>query len=98
MLLQATNARVVLEVLPDARKMLYDGDAERTQRGLVADTRLHEHLGRVDRAEGEDDFSPGPNAEVLAIIDKLHGGGAPTLERHFYDLGLVSTVRFGRSM
>src|SRR5258707_8122266 len=79
---------MVLEVLSDPRKMLYHRDAEGTQRGSVADTRMHEHLGRIDRAQGEDDFASGPNAEGLAVMDKLHAGGAPTLERHFYDPGL----------
>ncbi len=88
MLPQAADARVVLEVLPDARKVLYDRDTERTQRGLVADTRVHEHLGRVDRAEAEDNFPPGRYAEVLALMDKLHPGGAPALERHSCDLRL----------
>src|ERR1700730_1342344 len=41
----APYARVVLEVLPDARKVLDERDAEGTQRRLVADTRVHEHLG-----------------------------------------------------
>ena len=85
---QAPDVDMVLEVLPDARKMLYDRDAEGTQRGLVPDARMHEHLGGVDRAQGEDDFAPGRNAEVLALMHKLHAGGAPALERHFYDPGL----------
>jgi hypothetical protein len=54
---------------------------------LIADTRVHEYLGRIDRAEGEDNFPPGLNVEVLALMDKLYAGGAATLERHFYDLG-----------
>src|SRR5260370_13973128 len=85
---QASNGHVVLEVLPDARKMLYDRDAEGAQRRLVADTRVHEHLGRVCRGAGEDNFPPDRYAEALALIDKLDAGGAPTVERHFYDLGL----------
>src|SRR6202022_732641 len=82
-------AHMVLEILPDTRKMLDDRDIEGTQRGLVADTGVHEHLGRVDRAETEDNFQPGPYAEVLAVIDKLHTGGVRALDRPFYDPGLL---------
>jgi hypothetical protein len=79
---------VVLEVLPDARKVLDERDAEGTQGGLVADTRVHEHLGRVDRTEGEDNFPLDSNVEPPARLDKLHTGGPATLERHFQDLRL----------
>src|SRR5580704_1057013 len=70
-----TNTEVILEVLPRSRKMLQNRDSESLQRGLAADTGLHQHLRRMDRTQGQYHLKPRANAMRLAIVEKLHAGG-----------------------
>jgi hypothetical protein len=68
---------VVLEVAADAGQVCDDRDAEAGQLGLVADPRLHQHLGRVDRAQAQDDLREHPDAAGLGAQGELHAGGRP---------------------
>src|SRR5262249_54356878 len=47
----AWNDYVITQIPPDTRKILNDIDSGMVQFTLIADARLHEQLGRVDRAE-----------------------------------------------
>jgi hypothetical protein len=87
---------MVLQVLADPWQMLYDGDAELLQVGLVADARLHQHFRSVDRAQRQHHFGPRPNAVDGAGVGELHAGGPARLQVTRVTRAPVSTVRFGR--
>ena len=60
--------------------MLHDRYSEALQSGLVADTRLHEDLRRVNSTERQHYFKPRANAMNAATVGNLHAGGSLTLE------------------
>src|SRR5258707_14494208 len=62
--------------------MLYDWDAELLQLGLVADARLHQHFGGMDRAQRQHYFGPRANPVDGAVVGELHAGGPATVEGH----------------
>ena len=73
---------MVLQVLTDPGKVLHDGDAESLQFGPVADARLHQHLGGVDRAERQHNFGSRSNAVNVSVMGELHTGGPVAVKRH----------------
>src|SRR5262249_44135692 len=75
------KSNVVLKVPSDAWKMLHDRDAEALQFGFIADTRLHEHLRRVNRAEREHYLDASGDAVSLAVVDRLHSSDSLAVER-----------------
>jgi len=94
---------VVLQVLTDPRQMLDDGNAVSLQVGLVADARLHEHLGGVNRAQREHHLGSRTHALDLAVMGELHAGGPVALERHSGhqrtgENGYVGPVHIGENM
>src|SRR5262245_37169568 len=60
--------------------MLYDRNSAAPQFGFIADTRLHEHLRRVNRAEREHYFDASGDAVSLAVVDKLHSSDSLSVE------------------
>jgi hypothetical protein len=60
--------------------MLHDRYSEALQSGLVADTRLHEDLRRVNSTERQHYFKPRANAMNAAPVGNLQAGGSLTLE------------------
>jgi hypothetical protein len=46
-----TEADMVLEVFPDAWKVLHDSYSQSLQFGLVTNSGQHQHLWRVDRSQ-----------------------------------------------
>src|SRR5712672_173428 len=70
---------MVLKVLTDTGQMLHDGDAVSLQSGPVADTGLHQHLGGVDRAQGEHHLGSRADAVGLAVMGELHAGDSVAL-------------------
>src|SRR6202011_6327276 len=73
---------VVLQVLTDPRQMLHHRDAVSLQVGLLADARLHQHLGSVDRAQRQHHLRSRTHAVELAVLGELHAGGPVALQRH----------------
>ena len=58
--------------LTGSRQMLHDGNSEALQFGLIADTRLHENLGRVNRYEvTESSRRPARFERMLNDVDHL---------------------------
>src|SRR5258708_11954109 len=76
---------VVLEIPANAGQMLDDGNADTFQLGLVADTRLHEHLGCMDRTQRQHDLARGPDAMELASAQEFHASYFLLLKRQTRD-------------
>ena len=76
------DLEVVLEVLPHARQVGDDVDAERAQFGRAADARQLQQLRRVDRAAAQDHLA-GARGLGSAAADAriLDAGRAPALEQ-----------------
>src|SRR5713101_130965 len=60
--------------------MLHDRDSEAPQFGLIADTRLHKHLRRVNRTKRYHHLEPRANAMSSSLIGNLHASDSFTLE------------------
>ncbi len=76
---------MVLEIPTNAGQMLDDGNTDTFQLGLVADTGLHEQLGRMDRTQRQHDLAGGPDAMELAIAQEFHASYFLFLKRQARD-------------
>src|SRR3984893_9412626 len=70
------KADMVLEVLPDAGKVLNDRYSQPSQFGLVTNSGQHQHLWGVDRAQRYDDLHSGSDALNLSVMNDLHAAGS----------------------
>jgi hypothetical protein len=70
------ETRVVLHVLTDLWKMLDHRYPVPLRFGLVADTRLHQHLGGVDRAQRQHHFGSHADAVDRPVVGELRAGDA----------------------
>ncbi len=52
------------------------------QLGLVTDAGLHQHLGRVNSAQAEDDLSVSSDPVDRTIVNDLNPGGSSAVESH----------------
>ncbi len=71
---------MVLEIAADAGKMLHDRHAGAAKLPLVSYPRLHQELGRVDRAQRQHDFGMRSESYDLAIDDSLNTGCTPAVK------------------
>src|SRR5262249_46283305 len=78
---------MVLKSTSDPRQMLDDRDSETPQLALIADARLHQHLGRMHGTKRQDDLSSRSDAMELAVVRELHSRGAPAAESESGDQG-----------
>ena len=69
-----TNPTMGHKILTDTRKMLDRRNSEVPQLILVANSRLHEHLRRVQRTQGQDNFTSSINAMNFSLLEDLHTG------------------------
>src|SRR5215471_8040359 len=69
-----TNPTMVHKIPTHARKMLDQRNSEVPQLILVANSRLHEHLRRVQRTHGQDNFTPSIDAMNFPLVEDLHTG------------------------
>jgi hypothetical protein len=60
--------------------MLDDANPEPLQLGLIADTRLQENLGSVNRTKRQNHLTPRANATGAALVRNLHARGSFALE------------------
>jgi hypothetical protein len=60
--------------------MLHDRDSEAPQFSLIANTRLHEDLRRVNRTERQHYLKPRANAIGAAVVGNFNAGGSLSLE------------------
>src|SRR5262245_43030487 len=72
---------MVLKSTADSRQVLDDSDSETPQLAFIADARLHQHLGRMDGTQRQDDLPCRRDAMKLAVVRKLHSRGTPAAER-----------------
>ena len=85
------HLEMVLEVLPDARQVVDDVDAEGRELVRVADPRELEELRRVDRPAAEDHLA-GPHDLRPPAVRDLDTGRPGALEEHARDEGPAAHV------
>ncbi|MCY1294248.1 hypothetical protein D9M70_435350 [compost metagenome] len=78
----ATKGDMVLVILPHAGQGVDPLDAVGAQLVFRPDPGLHEHLGRVHRAQGQDDFACRVEALPLAVDQHLDARCPGALEQH----------------
>ena len=69
-----TNPTMVHKIATHTGKMLDKWNSEVPQLILVANSRLHEHFRRVQRTQGQDNFTPSINAMNVPLVEDLHAG------------------------
>jgi len=77
-----TNPTMVHQISTHTRKVLDKRNSEVPQLILVANSRLHEHLRRVQRTQGQDNFTPRTNAMNFSLVEDLHTGRFLALYRY----------------
>src|SRR4029077_1251006 len=80
-----TNTKMILKVLPYARKVLNRMDPQALQFGPVANSRLHQHLRRMDPTQRQNHLRCRTDANALPVVSYLNSSGALPLERHAGD-------------
>src|SRR3979490_2203040 len=70
------KTNVVLKVFANAWKVLHARYSQPLQFGLVTNSRQHQRLWRVDRAQRKDDLHSGSDALNLSIMNDLHAAGS----------------------
>src|SRR6201999_2331537 len=73
---------MILEVSAHTRKVLAHRYSGVPQLRLVADAGVHQHLGGVDRSEGQHDLDLGTDDESGTAVRDLHTGGSVRIEDH----------------
>jgi hypothetical protein len=68
---------VIAKIPPDTRKILNDIDTGMAQFAFIADARLHQQLGRVDRAERKHDLAASPNPMRPPAAKEFYFGRSP---------------------
>src|ERR1700730_8638574 len=71
-----SKANVVLEVFPNAWKVLHTRYFQPFQFGLIAHSRQHQYLWRVYRAQRKYDLHSGSDALNLSAMNDLHAAGS----------------------
>src|SRR5215471_14982111 len=77
-----TDTEMVLKVLCHAGKVLHDGDSEASQLGPVADSRQHQHLWCMHRAERQHNLTPCAETMDLSFVGNLDSRRSLTMESH----------------
>ena len=75
------HEHVVVEILPDAGKVVQHRDAEGGEPRAVADAGQHQELRRVDRTGADHHLAARADAHRLSLPNHLHPVAAPPLER-----------------
>src|SRR5215469_9273982 len=70
------NSKMILKVLPYTGKMLHNRYPQSLKFSLITNARQHQHLWRVNRPQGQNNFESSIEALDLAVELDLHAGGS----------------------
>ena len=75
------EVRVVVQVATDARQVVRHRQAQRLQRGAVADARAHQQLRRLQRPRADEHLARRAQRPTLAALQHLHADRAPAFQQ-----------------